>query len=194
MDMCDVIGIDEAGRGPLAGPVTVAAFGMKPGFRLKNFPKGRDSKKMSEKERGMWFAIFVEEQKKGNVWYEVAHASVKVIDTKGIVGAIQKAMGECLNKVSDNTKILLDGALKAPARFTLQKTIIKGDEKETLIACASIVAKVTRDTYMTKLAQTYADYGFELHKGYGTKKHREIIVQKGLTKAHRSSFCRNLPK
>jgi ribonuclease HII len=182
-------GIDEAGRGPLAGPVAVAVFGMKEGFLLKGFPKGRDSKKMSEAEREKWFAVFSEEKKKGNVFFEVAFSSASCIDKKGIVRAINAAMEKCLNQIALSSQILLDGALLAPARFLFQKTIINGDEKEKLIACASIVAKVSRDRLMKKISKKYPEYLFEVHKGYGTARHREILLKNGLTKLHRKSFC-----
>lgn len=191
------IGIDEAGRGPLAGPVAVAVFGMKEGFKLKGFPKGKDSKKMSEVEREKWFAIFNEEKKKGNVFFEVALPSSKVIDSKGIVGAINLAMEKCLSalegteNINAKSKVLLDGALKAPARFADQKTIIKGDEKEMLIACASIVAKVSRDRFMKRVSAKYPGYDLHVHKGYGTKRHREAMATLGLSDIHRKSFCRN---
>lgn len=197
---CNLFGIDEAGRGPLAGPVAVAVFGMKEGFIIENFPQGKDSKKMSEKEREKWAAFFMEEKKKGNVCFEVALPSAKVIDTKGIVGAINLAMEACLSKLekegvaSVSSHILLDGALKAPLRFTHQQTIIKGDEKEMLIACASIVAKVSRDRHMKKISTTYPDYDLHIHKGYGTKKHREAISTLGLSEVHRKSFCKNIVK
>lgn len=191
-------GIDEAGRGPLAGPVSVAVFGMKKGFSIKKFPKGRDSKKMSEKEREDWFTIFEKEQEAGNVYFEVALPSAKIIDKKGIVGAINLAMKKCLDNLekrgvlSADSQLLLDGALKAPAAFLKQKTIIKGDEKEKLIACASIVAKVSRDRLMKKLPKKYAVYDFGIHKGYGTLKHRQAIKEFGLSDMHRKSFLKRL--
>lgn len=183
-------GIDEAGRGPLAGPVAVATFGMKPGFLLKGFPKGRDSKKMSEAEREKWFAIFFEEKKKGNVFFENRFSSAAYIDKKGIVPAINDAMKRCLLHNGDHCALLLDGALHAPARFLSQKTIIKGDEKEKLIACASIVAKVSRDRLMKRLAKKYPGYGLEIHKGYGTLAHRLAIKKLGLSAIHRKTFCK----
>jgi ribonuclease HII len=185
-------GIDEAGRGPLAGPVSVGIFGMRTGFELKGFPKGRDSKKMSEAEREKWFAIFVEEKKKGNVFFEVGFSTAIMIDKKGIVSAIRAAMEKCLRTVSTSSKILLDGALHAPDRYISQKTIIKGDEKEKLIACASIVAKVSRDRVMKKFTKKYPDYGFEVHKGYGTALHRAKILKSGFTDIHRKTFCKNI--
>lgn len=187
--MIKTYGIDEAGRGPIAGPVAVAIFGMRPGFSLKVFPKGRDSKKMSEAEREKWFAVFEIEKGKGNVHFEVNFSSAAVIDKKGIVSAIRFAIEKCLKEVKDDAKILLDGALQAPARFLSQKTIIKGDEKEKLIACASIVAKVSRDRLMRKIAKRYPGYGFEIHKGYGTKLHKTAIRKLGFSPQHRKSFC-----
>ena len=191
-------GIDEAGRGPLAGPVSVAVFGMKKGFKLKGFPKGKDSKKMTEKEREKWMGIFKEEKRKGNVFYEQVFSTASVIDRKGIVFAINTAMEKCLEKLekvglNKNTQILLDGALHAPVVFKNQKTIIKGDEKEKVIACASIVAKVKRDALMIKLSEKYPGYGIEAHKGYGTLKHRQAIQKLGLSAIHRKSFCKSTP-
>lgn len=185
-----IFGIDEAGRGPLAGPVAVAVFGLRRDFRLKGFPKNRDSKKMTEIEREKWFAIFVEEKKKGNVSFEVRFSSAASIDRKGIVPAINDAMRRCLLHDGDHHTLLLDGTLRAPARFLSQKTIIKGDEKETLIACASIVAKVSRDRLMKQLAKNHPSYGFEIHKGYGTEKHRKALKTFGLSPIHRKSFCK----
>lgn len=192
-------GIDEAGRGPLAGPVAVCVFGMKKGYRLKGFPKGRDSKKMSESEREKWFEIFSQEKKNGNIFFEVCFGSVKDIDEKGIVYAINGAMKKCLNRLNKQNKIakkssqlLLDGALHAPPEFINQKTIIKGDEKEKLIACASIVAKVTRDRYVKRVSKKYPGYFFEIHKGYGTTKHIKAIKTKGLSSFHRKTFCKNI--
>ncbi len=204
----NTFGIDEAGRGPLAGPVAVAVFGVRAGFKLKArsnmskgtfdmFPKGRDSKKMSESEREKWFAVFKEEKKKGNVFYEVALPSANMIDVKGIVGSIRKGMDDCLKKMEHagiaggNSRMLLDGSLRAPERFLHQKTIIKGDEKEVLIACASIVAKVTRDHHMKKLAKKYPAYKLEIHKGYGTLFHRSVIKKWGLSPIHRKTFCKS---
>jgi len=198
MQNYQTFGIDEVGRGPLAGPVAVGVFGMKKGLKLKGFPKGRDSKKMSESEREKWFSFFDEEKKKGNVFFEVGFSTAGVIDKKGIVYALRVAMEKCLHALEnggilfDTSHLLLDGALYAPTRFAFQKTIIKGDEKEKLIACASIVAKVSRDRLMVKLAKKYPEYLFEVHKGYGTLKHREVIKKNGLSEIHRKSFCKKI--
>ena len=189
-------GIDEAGRGPLAGPVSVAVFGTKNGFNIKGFPKGKDSKKMSEKEREKWMGIFEYEKKNRNIFFEQAFFSAKVIDKKGIVFAINSAMKKCLKKLEKvgldkDSMILLDGALLAPSEFLSQKTIIKGDEKEKVIACASIIAKVKRDKLMIKLSKKYPDYGLDIHKGYGTLKHRQAIKKLGLSPIHRKTFCKS---
>ena len=183
-------GIDEAGRGPLAGPVAVAVFTVTvTAIAMRYFPKGKDSKKMTEAEREKWFSIFEQEKKKGNLDFKVAFSSAKIIDKRGIVPAINRAMEKCLLSVAPTSRLLLDGALSAPPRFLFQKTIIKGDEKEKLIACASIVAKVSRDRLMKKLSKKYPDYFFDIHKGYGTLRHRKAIKSLGLSHIHRKSFC-----
>ena len=115
-----------------------------------------------------------------------------VIDTKGLSFAIKKALSGCLQKVgvTEKDKVLLDGGLKAPKEFTNQQTIIKGDEKHPIIAWASILAKVHRDNYMTKMSKKYPEYGFEKHMGYGTRLHRDAIQKHGLSSIHRKSFLR----
>lgn len=191
-----VIGIDEAGRGPLAGPVAVAVFGIKKGLKIKNFPPGKDSKKMTPNEREYWFNYFKKEKKKRNIFYKVCFTSSDQIDQKGIVFCIQQAIEKgliYLNREINfglNIPILLDGLLKAPEIFTNQKTIIKGDEKIRAIACASIVAKVSRDRLMKKLGRKFPDYGFERHKGYGTLLHRQNILKFGICDIHRRSYIR----
>lgn len=203
-----IIGIDEVGRGPIAGPVAVGAFAV----RMENMPKIRrifkgvkESKQLNAGRREFWKVKVDEFSELGICKYKVTMVSSKIIDQKGLTFAINKALIGSLEHVlsqagknnenykdnKDNknlVKILLDGGLKAPADFTNQKTIIKGDEKEMLIALASIVAKVTRDQYMIRLARKHPTYGFEIHKGYGTKRHYEEIKQNGLTTEHRRLF------
>lgn len=196
------IGIDEVGRGPIAGPVTVCAFVFldQKIARQKNLHNNKDSKKLTEKKRNEWFVQIKEWQKEGKCDFVVTSVSAKQIDTIGIVSAIQKALDTSLSKliiknnISNNVQLLLDGNLKARGEYKNQKTIIKGDEKESVIAMASIVAKVTRDTYMQKMAQKYPRYGFEKHVGYGTKDHYEAIKKHGMTELHRKSFLKNLVK
>ncbi len=189
------IGIDEVGRGPLAGPVTVCAFTFlrKVSFP-KILPKLKDSKKLSRTQRDMWFAQIKLWQKAGNCDFAVVSVSPKIIDTHGIVFAIQKALNSSLRSLAPKAQslVLLDGGLKARPEYKKQKTIIKGDEKEPVIALASIVAKVTRDRYMQKMAKKYPKYGFETHVGYGTRKHYQAIHTYGTTPIHRQSFLKNL--
>ncbi|HVS79698.1 MAG TPA: ribonuclease HII [Candidatus Paceibacterota bacterium] len=193
-----VVGIDEAGRGPLAGPVAVGSVlaGAAELSRLRRVfksIKGKDSKKLTEAEREEWFAVIKAEADAGNLTWRVSLSGSAMIDKKGIVPAIRSALSRSLVAVADDssrTRVLLDGGLKAPAEFSNQKTIIKGDEKELLISLASICAKVTRDRYMCRLAKKYPEYGFEVHKGYGTKRHAEGIKSFGLCALHRKSFIR----
>jgi ribonuclease HII len=127
----------------------------------------------------------------------VTFQSEKVIDNKGLSFAIKKALRTsllALKKAPESAKVLLDGGLKAPPEFKDQKTIIKGDEKEMVIALASITAKVLRDRKMIRLGKKYPAYGFEIHKGYGTKGHYEAIKKYGLLNEHRISFFGNYSK
>ncbi|MCR4274455.1 MAG: ribonuclease HII [Candidatus Campbellbacteria bacterium] len=190
--MQTVIGIDEAGRGPLAGPVSVACVAIHSLDVQEAFPIVRDSKKLSPKKREVWFSEIVRLQKEGALSYTSQLVSERTIDLKGITHAIAQGIFDALKSVNmpKDTQILLDGGLKAPQEFIHQKTIIKGDEKELAIALASIVAKVTRDKYMVELAQKYPEYGFEVHKGYGTKKHIQVLLKRGLSPIHRKTFCR----
>jgi ribonuclease HII len=190
-----IIGIDEVGRGPLAGPITVAAVATKVNYEsgsIKYALEGiRDSKKLSANQRITW-SVFI----KKNFIYSVHSISPRVIDTKGVTHAARLAVETCIKKISKrytlnykHVLILLDGGLYAPSQYKNQQTIIRGDEKEPLIAAASIVAKVHRDRYMMRLAVQYPQYGFEKHKGYGTVVHRKNIIQYGLSPIHRKSFC-----
>ena len=197
-----IIGIDEAGRGPLAGPVTVGAFSGEERvgkWIVKHIfnTKLRDSKKLSHNKREEIYKQLLELKLAGKVDFAIAHSTPKIIDKIGISKAIKNCIKSSLSKLtkmSDRTKLLirLDGLLKAPQEFKNQKTIIKGDGKDVFIACASIVAKVTRDRLMCKLAQKYPHYSLEIHKGYGTKIHRDLIRKFGLSEAHRKCFCKKL--
>lgn len=193
-----VVGVDEVGRGPLAGPVTVCAFRIKVSdAKYISFSKQvRDSKQLHEKKRATQAIELAYLQKENKCQYAIVSVNAKIIDTKGIVYAITKALNTSLEKVGAQATdmILLDGGLYAPQKFSHQKTIIRGDEKELPIACASIVAKVHRDTYMKRIAKKYPQYGFESHVGYGTKRHREAIIKNGFTMLHRQSFCKNIKR
>lgn len=189
-----LIGIDEVGRGPLAGPVAVCAFKMPVKFPTNGFGPLKDSKKLTHEKREIIYFKLKELKKNKKVDYFVSYESAKRIDKIGISQAIKN----CLAKSLKNLKIkpaeclvLLDGGLKAPAEYRNQKTIIKGDEKERVIAFASIVAKVSRDTLMCKMAKKYPKYSLEIHKGYGTKKHCDALRKYGLSDEHRRCFCKN---
>ncbi len=209
-----IIGIDEAGRGPIAGPVAVggcmidsSVIDLLSEELLEKFMRGKlkDSKKLSEKKREEIFIWMQERQEAGELDFAVSMGASKTIDSVGIVPTIRKALSKVLTKLikdgqrpslticENDVLVLLDGGLTAPEAFKHQKTIIKGDENEVTISLASIAAKVTRDRYMKSLAEKYKkeckDYGFECHKGYGTKRHYEAIGKYGLCNEHRKSFC-----
>lgn len=189
-----VVGIDEVGRGPLAGPVAVCAFKMPINFKTYNFGKIKDSKQLKPSEREEITDKLKLLKKKKSVDFFVCYESAKRIDSLGLSRATKNCLEEALSKLRVKPKeclVLLDGGLKAPEKYKNQKTIIKGDEKERVIAFASIVAKVYRDALMCKLAKKYPKYCFEVHKGYGTKMHRELIKENGLCPEHRKCFCRN---
>jgi ribonuclease HII len=206
-----LIGIDEAGRGPLAGPVAVGAFAVR--FKnaknlLKMFKGARDSKKMTGAAREAVFLEIKKAEKAGLVYFAVSYSSAKMIDEKGIVPAIKSALNRSLKKIENfslrsdlstqvgpelnDCQVLLDGSLKAPLRYVNQKTIIGGDNIEPVISLASICAKVLRDRKMKRLAKKYPHYGFEVHKGYGTKTHYKAIKKHGFSKEHRKSFLKGI--
>ena len=208
-----IVGIDEVGRGPLAGPVTVGVVVCESKLytKLKKDkhlpPLGKDSKKLTPESRQKYAQYLKSLQQliMSKTVFDIAvvHVSNKVIDEKGISWAIkhamQKGLNRCIKKFSqvstsfsfdkEQFQILLDGGLKAPTEFRKQKTIIKGDEKEKIIAWASILAKVSRDSLMIKVHKKFPEYAFHIHKGYGTQKHREAVTKYGLSEIHRRSFC-----
>ena len=189
-----IVGIDEVGRGPLAGPVAVCAFKMPIGFKTAGFGPLKDSKKLTPKKREEIFAKLEILKKNRKVDYSVCYESAKRIDKVGLSKAIKNCLEKSLKNIKVNStecRVLLDGGLKAPKDFLNQKTIIKGDEKERAIAFASIVAKVSRDALMCKVAKKFPKYSFEIHKGYGTKMHCEAIRKYGLSAEHRKCFCKN---
>ena len=187
-----LIGIDEAGRGPLAGPVAVGAVLVPMDFDWSLVEGVRDSKKLSEKKRETIFARAEELQRSSALQYAVATSSAHYIDTYGIVPAIKRALAEALSRFEVDVhecRVLLDGSLSAPAQYIHQQTIIRGDDSEPVISLASVMAKVTRDRLMRRLAPKYPAYGFDIHKGYGTLAHRRAIEHSGLSALHRKSFC-----
>ncbi|MEZ4104246.1 MAG: ribonuclease HII [Candidatus Paceibacterota bacterium] len=202
-----VIGVDEVGRGPLAGPVGVGVVLVPVDFDWSALSGVNDSKKLTPENREAIFRQALQLKKTGQINFAVPLVSSSVIDKKGIVPAINLAMKRGLKKLTStvprvnlgnsnlgNVEVKLDGGLKAPAEFVNQETIIKGDGKEKVIGLASILAKVTRDKYMEKLAKKseFAVYDFAKHKGYGTKDHRQAILEYGLSTQHRVGFCQNV--
>ena len=193
------IGIDEVGRGPIAGPLTVCACAVRQGIEvLSLFPKGhlKDSKKLSEKARISIVEKLSPYTENNSVVFGVGEVSAERLDEIGLSASIKEATAYALKRVHDqnvpeDSFIFLDGSLKVDEQYA-QETIIKGDEKIPEIALASIIAKIHRDTFMKKIADAYPGYGFESHVGYGTKAHYEAIKSKGLTPLHRRSFLKNL--
>ncbi|MDD2657447.1 MAG: ribonuclease HII [Candidatus Pacebacteria bacterium] len=196
-----MLGVDEAGRGPLAGPVSVGVVAVPEGFDVaKEFPGVADSKKLSEKKRENIFEMLEARAMAGDVRFIVAYESERAIDQEGIAVVIRRAVERGVRKLTDELgsptskctgksdfHILLDGSLHAPVEYS-QETIIDGDELVPLISLASIAAKVSRDRLVVELAKTYPAYGFEKHKGYGTKAHYEALRKHGLCAIHRRSF------
>lgn len=200
----DTIGIDEVGRGALAGPVSVGGFLVykkTEDLLLKKIDifstALRDSKKLSSKQRQEWYQFLLSLKKEKLCDFCVAHISPETIDKKGISYALKKAVEMVLNKLAptpNKITVLLDGSLYAPKSYIHQKTIIKGDELEKTISCASIIAKVTRDQLMKKESEKYKNYGFENHVGYGTKAHYEAIGKYGIVEIHRKTFLKEITK
>lgn len=180
-----VCGIDEAGRGPLAGPVVAAAVILPEGIEL---PGVNDSKKITEKKREVLFDFV----KENALAYGIGQASEQEIDDINILQATFLAMRRAVEALQTPADFaLVDGnriqGLDIPA-----ETVIGGDGKVLSIAAASILAKVTRDRYMREMAQTYPEYGFEKHKGYGTKAHYAAIEQYGICPLHRKTFLKKI--
>lgn len=190
-----LVGIDEAGRGPIAGPVAVGVVMVAHDFDVaKEFPGVGDSKKLSEKKREEIYGMLETRAAEGRVCFRVEFESAEYIDAQGIAPAVSNALSKGLSSLSpDPTQVhvQLDGALHAPSQFS-QETIIHGDALVPLISLASIAAKVERDRLMVALSEKYPAYGFEKHKGYGTRAHYEMIVQHGLCPIHRRTFLRSI--
>ena len=174
-----VLGMDEAGRGPIAGPLMVAGV---------IFPKGYqnvlidDSKKLSEKKREKLFKIIIQDA----LYYQILVVDEKTIDRKNIYRATQEAMMEIANK--SQCDFVLSDAMPLPDIDKPYQAIVKGDQKSLSIAAASILAKVTRDRWMKKLDEMYPQYGLAKHKGYPTKAHIEALNKYGLQDFYRRSY------
>ena len=180
-----VCGVDEAGRGPLAGDVYAAAVILPKGYVVEGV---NDSKKLSEKKREALFDKIVDEC----ICYSVGTASVEEIDEINILQATYSAMRKSVAGLSVKPDMLLVDAVTIPGIDIPQTPIIKGDAKSISIGAASIIAKVTRDRLMKRMSQDYPQYDFENNMGYGTKKHIEAIKRYGLCKIHRRSFTRGI--
>lgn len=186
-----MLGVDEVGRGPLAGPVAVGVVAIPEGFVVgKEFPGVADSKKLSEKNREKIFEMIEKRAERREVRFAVEFESAETIDKNGIVFAVRRALNRGVKKLAPDSalvKIQLDGALRAPPEYS-QETIINGDELIPIISLASIVAKVSRDRLMKELSVQFPEYGFEKHKGYGTKLHYEMLKKFGPCAIHRKTF------
>jgi len=194
--MTFIVGIDEVGRGALAGPVVVAAALVPVGSgRMRNARLGslKDSKKLSAQQREAWLAHFHADPR---IRFALARVYPRGIEKMNISAAANLAAKRAFARLakaeafSPRTKVFLDGGLflgNGP-QPKQAKTVIKGDEKIPAVAIASIAAKVSRDRFMRRLAVRYPAYGFEVHKGYGTKSHKKALYRRGPCEAHRLTF------
>ncbi len=178
-----VCGIDEAGRGPLAGPVCAAAVILPAGLEIEGL---NDSKKLSEKRRDALYDVIIEKA----VAYGIAFADEKEIDEVNILQATFLAMRRAFEALSVRPEMALVDGNRDPKLSVPVETIVGGDGKSASIAAASILAKVTRDRYMLQMAEQYPQYGFEVHKGYGTKRHYAALTEFGASPIHRQTFLK----
>lgn len=189
-----IVGVDEAGRGPLAGPVAVGAVAVEKGVPLRNIFRGlNDSKQLTEIAREKIFEKLLEKEKEGLITFQVTFRSAVLIDEQGIVPCVYDGVAECVQKLLPDAaggKVYLDGSLKAPNEYE-QETVIGGDALVPAIMLASVAAKVLRDRLMVQLAKRYPVYGFEQHKGYGTKLHQVALREYGPCEEHRQSYLRS---
>ena len=180
-----ICGVDEAGRGPLAGPVYAAAVILPDGIEIEGL---NDSKKLSEKKREMLFDVITEKA----VAYCVATASVEEIDEINILKATMLAMKRAVEGLKINTDYALIDGNSMPELNIDGETIIKGDANSPSVAAASILAKVSRDRFMYELDKKAPEYCFAKHKGYGTKLHYECIREHGISEYHRKTFLKKM--
>ena len=178
-----VCGVDEAGRGPLAGPVCAAAVILPPDVQIDGL---NDSKKLTDRKRRELYEVITQ----CAVAYGIALVDEKVIDEINILQATFRAMGEAIGALAVKPQlVLIDGNREGQFGVPAQ-TIVKGDSLSASIAAASILAKVTRDRLMEQYAEEYPQYGFEIHKGYGTKRHYEALRAYGPCPIHRMTFLK----
>lgn len=180
-----ICGVDEAGRGPLAGPVCAAAVIMPYGIIIDGV---NNSKKLTEKKRELLFDTIKEK----SLCYGIAFSDEKEIDEVNILNATFLAMKRAVKSLKIQPDLILVDGNRLPDFDIPAKTIVKGDSLSHSIACASILAKVTRDRLMKELSKKYPEYGFEKHKGYGTKAHYEAIKANGICEIHRRTFLKNV--
>lgn len=180
-----ICGVDEAGRGPLAGPVYAAAVVLEKGQTIEGV---NDSKKLSEKKRELLFDKIINECKD----YSIGTASEKEIDELNILQATFLAMKRAVDGLSVKPDCALVDGNQIPNLDCDVTTVVKGDAKSESIAAASILAKVSRDRYMLEMAEKYPQYGYEKHKGYGTKLHYEMIEKYGICDIHRKTFLKKV--
>ena len=178
-------GVDEAGRGPLAGPVCAAAVMLPQGLELAGL---NDSKKLTEKKREQLFDLICENA----IRYGIAFATVEEIEERNTIGATFLAMNRAIAQLAPKPALALIDGNRDSGIETNSRCIIDGDAKCAAIAAASILAKVTRDRYMRQMAETYPMYGFEKHKGYGTKQHYAALREYGPCAIHRPSFLKKM--
>lgn len=182
----DIAGVDEAGRGPLAGPVFAAAVMLPEDAKINGLD---DSKKLSPSKREQVFNSIM----KKATCVGVGICGESDIDRINILQATFRAMAIAVSKLSSMPDmILVDGNKKVPQLRSPQKPVVRGDSKCACIAAASVVAKVLRDRYMMQLHMLYPQYGFDRNKGYGTEEHLNVIRKTGLSPAHRKSFVKNI--
>lgn len=178
-----ICGVDEAGRGPLAGPVCAAAVILPPNAEI---PGLNDSKKLSDKKRRELYPIIKEQA----IAYGIAFADHKEIDEINILQATYLAMERAIGHLSVKPELALIDGNRAKDFGIPVETVIHGDSLSASIAAASVLAKVTRDDYMLKMAEEYPGYDFEIHKGYGTKAHYAALTVHGPSPIHRMSFLK----
>ena len=182
-----VCGVDEAGRGPLAGPVCAAAVILPPNTIIDGV---NDSKKLSEKKREVLFDVI----KETAVSYCIAYASVEEIEIVNILNATMLAMKRAVEGLDVKADYAMIDGNRMPSLDIDSETIVKGDAKSMSIACASILAKVSRDRLLYEYAKEYPQYQFDKHKGYGTAAHREALIKYGPCPYHRMSFLTKILK
>lgn len=181
-----ICGVDEAGRGPLAGPVCAAAVILPEGAVIEGLD---DSKKLTEKKRERLYDVI----KETAVAYSVAYGTLEEIETVNILEATYLAMNRAIEGLSVKPDFALIDGNRIPRGIKIPcETIVKGDSKSMSVAAASVLAKVTRDRLMLEYDKKYPEYNFKKHKGYGTKEHTELIKQYGPCEIHRLSFLKNI--